>query len=409
MHVAIIGAGVAGLSTAWYLNEQGIEVTVFDKQSIGSGASWGNAGQIVPNLVVPLADPTNLRVAITSLYRRSSPITAPKELDRNLLSFLMQFARNSTSSRFLSSTGDLVSLSSRALEEYKHLDSQNISTTLKYVPFTAAFSTAKSARHLLDELAIVAQSGSRISLDLLDGSELRMLEPLVSNALNFGIQLDNQALIDPPQFLENLSKDLIKKGVTIVIDTSISKVERVSGKLQVFSNTRKPEIFDTVVIATGAWLNNLTKEHGVKVPVVAGIGYSMSVEVPENTRGMLFFPETFIATTSYKERLRISSFMKISNVDKTGEHKTEMRLLRNAKRILPNLHWDSVGEFWSGGRPLTPDGKPLIGKTRTPGVYVNAGHGMWGITLGPISGKILANQITGNNDQELIRRFNPLR
>lgn len=168
------------------------------------------------------------------------------------------------------------------------------------------------------------------------------------------------------------------------------------------------EIFDAVVITTGAWLNRRADDHGVKILIVAGIGYSMSVEVPQQTRGMLIFPESFIACTTYQERLRISSFMQMGDVETPRDPSREERLLRNAQKILPNLYWESVNEFWSGGRPLTADGNPILGRTRTEGVYVNAGHGMWGVTLGPISGKVVAELINGKSDERVLAKFNPL-
>jgi len=276
-------------------------------------------------------------------------------------------------------------------------------------PFTAAFTSAEYAKHLLEEYSIATQFGNYINLSLLDGEELRKREPLVGANFHFGIELEDQALLDPPQFAKNFVSNLQQSGVSIVENCAISKIERNAGKLRVTKGGGQSEIFDAVVIATGAWLNRLAGDHGVKIPVVAGIGYSMSVEVPKQTRGMLIFPESFIACTTYQERLRISSFMQMGDVETPRDPRREQRLLRNAQKILPNLHWESVSEFWSGGRPLTPDGKPVIGKTRTQGVYVNAGHGMWGITLGPISGKVLAELIVGQDNERLLEKFSPLR
>jgi len=124
MHVAVIGAGVVGLSTAWYLNERNIKVTIFEKNEVGSGASRGNAGQVIPSKAVPLAEPGNLRVALSSFYKKNSPITAPKTFNRQLISFLLSFGKNSTTKKFISSTKEMMSLSVNAMSEYEYLESK---------------------------------------------------------------------------------------------------------------------------------------------------------------------------------------------------------------------------------------------------------------------------------------------
>lgn len=409
MHVAVIGAGVVGLSTAWYLRERGDDVTVFDKQDEGAGASWGNAGQILPVMAVPLAEPANLRFALASFYKKNSPVTAPRTLDRELVRFLVNFGKNSTHKRYINSLQEMMTLNNAAINEFEYLEAKGVQTTRREAPFTSALTHAKAGRYLLEEYATVTEYGQRADISLLDSKELQAREPLVGDSFKFGIQLNGQSFIDPPGFVANLAQSLEKNGIQIVRNSPISSVERAQGKLRVVKSRGQAEIFDAVIIATGAWLSRLAHEHGVKAPVVAGMGYSMSVETPDQTRGMLYFPEARIACTAYRGRLRISSLMQMSNVDAPSRESSRQRLLRAAQMVLPQLHWRSAGEFWSGGRPLTIDGKPLLGATATEGVYVNGGHGMWGITLGPISGRLLAERIHGEGDARTLEKFDPLR
>ena len=409
MHVAVIGAGAVGLSTAWYLRERGVDVTVFDKEEVGAGASWGNAGHILPAMAVPLADPANLRFALTSFYKKDSPVTAPRSLDRELIRFLVAFGRNSTEKRYLNSLQEMMTLNNGALSEFKHLEAAGVLTTRRVAPFTSVWTHANEASYLLDEYAAVTEYGQPTDISLLNARELQRLEPLVRDGFNFGIQLNGQSLIDPPQFVTNLAQSLESAGVLILKNSPISRVERKQGKLHLLKSGGESEIFDAVVIATGAWLSRLAHEHGVRTPIVAGVGYSMSVETAEPTRGMLYFPEAKIACTAFRGRLRISSLMQMCKVDAPRRESSKQRLLRKAKKVLPQLSWESAGEFWSGGRPLTIDGKPLLGATATEGLYVNGGHGMWGMTLGPISGKLLAERILGEKNNQILKNFDPLR
>ena len=408
MHVAVIGAGVVGLSTALYLREYGAEVTVFDKKDVGAGASWGNAGHLIPAMAVPLAAPRNLRFALSSFYKKNAPVTAPKALDRILIRFLTEFGKNSTHKKHMTSLAQMMVLSTAAIAEFEHLEVNGIQTTRREAPFTSALTHARAARYLLDEFATVTEQGYTADISLLGGDELRFREPLVGDGFNFGIQLNGQSLVDPPQLVANLAKALEKNHVQIVRNCPIKHVERAQGTVRVVKDRGEGEAFDAAVIATGAWLSRLAADHGVKSPVVAGTGYSMSVETPEQTRGMLYFPESKIASTTYRGRLRISSLMQINDADAPSRESSRQRMLRAAKAVLPQLKWDTASEFWSGGRPLTVDGKPLIGRTATEGVYINGGHGMWGVTLGPVSGKYLVEKIFGGSPT-VLEKFDPRR
>ena len=145
----------------------------------------------------------------------------------------------------------------------------------------------------------------------------------------------------------------------------------------------------------------------MKHPVVAGIGYSLAVDVPIQTQGMLYFPEARVATTNYGNRLRMSTFMQMSRAGTPLNSRRTARLLNLAKNAIPKAKWSTANEFWSGGRPLSGDGKPLIGKTAHPRVHVNSGHGMWGVTLAPVSAKLISDLIL--NKGTISKDLDPLR
>ena len=406
-HVAVIGAGTIGLTTAWYLRERGAEVSVFEMEKPANGASWGNAGQILPIKSVPLSEPGNLKYALKSFFKKSSPITAPNTLDANLIRFLAHFMRNSTKKRHLNSANEMFQLGKSTFNEFAYLESHGVDTTRTIAPFTSAFSSRVSAHSVIAEFQRISKNSMTMDFEMLNGVELRKREPLVEEHYDFGLQLNNQSFVNPPKLVSNLVASLQLLDVEIKSKSKVKNVVRVSGKTQVLLENGKSETFDAVVIATGAWLNRLTAEHGVRMPVVAGIGYSMAVDVPHQTQGMLYFPETHLATTNYGNRLRISTFMQMGDVEIPRDPKRQNRLQRIAQNVIPQADWSSVSEFWSGARPLSGDGKPLLGGTRTEGIYVNSGHGMWGITLAPVSAKLLADLITGKH--EIPKAFNPLR
>lgn len=407
MRVGVIGGGAIGLTTAWYLRQKAVDVTLFEMVEPGHGASWGNAGQILPAKAIPLSEPGNLSYALKSFFKKNSPVTAPKSLSPQLLEFLIRFAQNSTRDRFHRSSVEMLNLGKDAVAEFEVLESLGVETTRKIGPFTAAFSQRGYAQSMIDEYDRVKPYLHTLDLELLEGSELRKREPLLEDKFNFGIQLNNQSFIDPPEFLSNLAKELKKNGVELRNNCKVREISTKNSHPMISLDSGEELGFDAVVVATGAWLNRLTKNHGVRMPVVAGVGYSMSVSVPHQTQGMLYFPEARLATTNFRDRLRISTFMQMTDVEAPRDPRRTERLLSLAKNVIPKADWASVTDYWFGGRPLSGDGKPLIGSTKRPGVYVNSGHGMWGITLAPVSAREISNLIV--EKKPVSPAFDPLR
>lgn len=407
MHVAVVGGGAVGLTTAWYLRQRNAEVTLFEMAEPGNGASWGNAGQILPAKSLPLSEPGNLTYALKSFFKKNSPVTAPKSLSPHLVNFLLRFAQNSTASKFHKSSAEMLQLGKDAFSEYAVIEAQGIETTRKSGPFTAAFSQRKIADGMFHEYERVRPFLESLNIEILEGAELRRREPLLEKNFKYGLQLNNQSFIDPPQFVTNLVNALNQNGTNLCNHHKVKEIKRVGGKIELNFSNGKSESFDAVVVATGAWLNRLTENHGVRMPVVAGVGYSMSVEVPHQTQGMLYFPEARLATTNYRDRLRISTFMQMTDVETPRDPRRTQRLLSLAKDVIPKAHWETVSDFWSGGRPLSGDGKPLIGSSKTEGIYINSGHGMWGITLAPVSAREISNLIM--EGKPISPAFNPLR
>ena len=408
MRVAVIGAGVVGLCTAWHLARAGAEVTVLDRtREDRDRASWGNAGHVVPAMSMPLPEARNLAAAASSVVRRNAAVTAPRSLDAGTARFLAGFSRNARRGRWESAMRELAPLNGIALPAFEEMEVAGVETTRRAAPFTSALSHPRRARPLLDHYAAVAAAGADIDLRLLSGAALHRAEPLARDQ-RFGVELAGQSLVNPPGLLRGLRRAVESLGGAFDLASDVRSVDRGDGGVLV--RTRDGRLrFDAAVIATGAGLSRLAAPHGVRVPVAAGYGYSLSVEVPEQTRGMLYFPSELVASTRYGERLRVSSLMQIDRPDAEGRRASHDRLLRAARAVLPRADWATASDRWFGARPLTADGKPLLGPTATPGVHVNGGHGMWGITLGPASGKLVAAAVLDGPQRSVLRGFETTR
>lgn len=410
--VAVVGAGAVGLFTAYELVRRGVSVTVYDRLPMDEirNASWGNAGHIVPVMSVPLASVPNLTAVLKSVFERNSFMVLPRSLNRNAIEFLTRFAMNSRGSVWRRSMEALISIDRLALDEFDSLAAQGLDFGFERAPFVSAFRSKQAAHSQFADLLEVASRGLGIDLALLSPEELHRREPLSHAEGEFGVVLENQGLLEPPRMLRKLVEALSAHDVDFVagIVTEVSG-SPLNGKGVRIATANGGERFDKAVICSGAWLNRLSAAHGVRTRVLAGFGYSLRVDVPHLPEGMLYFPEAKIATTRMGDSLRVSTLMQIDQPQAPFNPRGARRLQENARRVLPTAHWESMREVWHGGRPISSDGVPLIGETFTKGVYINGGHGMWGVTLGPISARLLAEAMLEDRPDIDLPGFSPRR
>lgn len=406
--VAVVGAGAVGLFTAYELTKRGVDVTVYERQPIDGlrNASWGNAGHIVPVMSVPLTSVANIASVFKSVFQRNSFMVLPRTVSMRSVEFLGKFAMNSRQGKWLRSVGSLVHIDRLALSEFERVQDEGLALSFERAPFVSAFRTQHAAHAQISDLLQVTSRGLELDIALLDEAELVRREPLARARGRFGVVLENQGLVQPSVLMETLRAELSGKGVKFV-SASVESVESVGGEapsfgVRVLTTSGTQSRFDQAVICSGAWLDDLAKVHGVGPRVLAGFGYSLRVDVPDLPQGMLYFPEAKIATTRMGDSLRISTLMQIDDPNGAFSPRGARRLEENARRVLPMAHWNSVREVWHGGRPISSDGMPIIGQTRTRNIYVNGGHGMWGVTLGPVSGRLLAEaMVEGRPDIDL--------
>nr|MDT0665597.1 FAD-dependent oxidoreductase [Micromonospora sp. DSM 115978] len=169
------------------------------------------------------------------------------------------------------------------------------------------------------------------------------------------------------------------------------------------------ERYDAVVIANGAWLAGLARRFGVVTPVQAGRGYSLSVPVDTAPTGPVYFPAARLACTPLDGRLRLAGTMEFRGPDAPPDRRRVDAMLAAARPLLRGVDFEAATPVWVGPRPCTPDGLPLIGRTTSPRVFVAGGHGMWGVTLGPITGRLLAEAVVSGRTPIELAPFDPLR
>ncbi|WP_332643591.1 NAD(P)/FAD-dependent oxidoreductase [Aeromicrobium sp.] len=406
-HVIVVGAGMVGLSTAWFLQREGIRVTVVDRGGVAAGSSWGNAGWLAPSLTLPLPDPAILAGGIKATLSPSSPVYVPLTTNPRLLKFLADFTRHCTPSKWRAAMTVFNEANALALDAFDELEGLS-EPTKPAEPFIAAFASGSDRQKLIDEFDHVAELGRQTAYELLDGAEVHALVPSLGEAVTCGVRLSEQRFINPGRFVHALA-DAVRARGSEIVDADVRDIRDTATGVELEVRSGVPLRADAVVIATGTWLGSLARDFGVSTIVQAGRGYSFTVQPEHMPLAPIYFPAQRVAATPLGDGLRVAGMMEFRKPDAPLDPRRIKAIVDAATPMLTGVDWDARTDEWVGSRPCTADGLPLVGRTRSPRVFVSGGHGMWGIALGPLSGKLLAAQIARGEDAGLLSSFDPLR
>lgn len=411
-HVVVVGAGIIGLSTAWYLQEQGIQVTVVDRGEVASGSSWGNAGWLTPALTLPLSEPSVLTYGLKAMMNSASPLYIPFSTDPSLLKFLLGFARSCTPDRWRAAMAIFAEIGRTGIDAFDEIAAGTPAVaepTRPAEPFLTGFASLQDREALVREFHVIRETGGEVDFNLMSGEQIRELEPTLGAGVVAGIEIRNQRFINPPAFMHSLAETVVARGGTLTSAFNVFDVRDIGSGVEVIGSEGRSLKGDAVVLATGAWLGALARKFGVKRVVQAGRGYSFTVVPDEMPTHPIYFPAQRVACTPLGDRFRVAGMMEFRNVDATLDPRRIKAIVDAASPMFTGINWEDRAEEWVGSRPCTTDGFPLVGATRSPRVHVAGGHGMWGIALGPLTGKMVAAELTGGTRPATMRHFNPLR
>jgi D-amino-acid dehydrogenase len=408
--VAVIGAGMVGLATAWFLQEHGAEVTVLDRAGVAAGASWGNAGWLTPGIATPLPEPAVLKYGLRAAVSPSSPVYVPPSAEPNFLRFVTGFARHSTSKAWKRAMRSLVPLNDLSLASFDLLKSGGVQADTRPAEhFLAAYRSEAERVTLLEEITHIHAAGQAIEFEALTGEEARAIEPQLSERIGAAILLKGQRFVDPGSYLNALADSVRARGGKILDYAAVSQLRDTGSHVVVTTAEGSVEQFDAAVVATGAWLGKLARPFGVRKVVQAGRGYSFSVDIDRVPDGPVYFPTQRVACTPIGDRLRVAGMMEFRKPEAPLDERRIRAIAEAVRPLLRGADLDNRRDQWVGSRPCTTDGLPLIGVTRSPRVYVAGGHGMWGITLGPVTGRLLAQTMMTGKRVEQLEPFDPMR
>jgi D-amino-acid dehydrogenase len=349
-----------------------------------------------------------LRYGVKAVLSPSSPVYVPPTANRQLLRFMLGFVRHSTAPAWRTAMNRLVPINRQALAAFDQLTDGGVrAATRDAQPFMAAYRTAAERQVLLEELEHIRAAGQSIDVDVLSGGEARRLEPALSSEIGAALRLHGQRFIDPGAFVMALADSVRDRGGKLLEGVDVQGISTQGAPT--VGTSAGSERYDSVVLATGAWLGRLARPLGVRQVVQAGRGYSFSVPLEQLPGGPVYFPSQRVACTPLGDRLRVAGMMEFRSPDAALDRRRIAAIVEAARPLLAGADMDDRRDEWVGSRPCTVDGLPLIGATRARSVYVAGGHGMWGITLGPLTGRLLAEQVMTGRRPEELAAFDPLR
>lgn len=404
--VIVVGAGIVGLSTAWFLQERGVEVTVVDRAGVAAGSSWGNAGWISPALTIPLNQPAVLKYGLRSMLNSAAPLHIPLRPDLGLARFLATFARHCSSASMDRVVRANQPLNDECLEAFDVLSGNGVNVPVTDSAIVALFENDAQADELRAEIGALERAGLSVQMSELVGGTLRDAVPLAAPAATVALSIEQQRYIDPGRFVTALGHAVIKRGATMHTQRIVDLTTQ-SGQVTVHSADGDTLTADAVVLATGAWLPDLARRW-VRVPVRAGRGYSFTVPIDRPIPGPIYLPTARVACTPYHGAMRVAGTMEFRGPDDPVVPARVRSIVSSAAHLLDGVRWDERSDVWVGPRPVSADGLPVIGQV-SAGVYVAGGHGMWGLAHGPVSGRLLTEQITTGKQPGALRAFDPLR
>ncbi|MEO9221418.1 MAG: FAD-dependent oxidoreductase [Mycobacteriaceae bacterium] len=410
-HVIVVGAGVVGLSTAWFLQDRGVRVTVLDRTGVAADSSWGNAGWLAPALTLPLPEPAVLRYGVKAMLSASSPLYVPLTANPRLLRFLASFARHCTPARWRAAMAVYAEVNRMSLGAYDELADGGVAEQTQLAdPFLAAFASTDDREAMVEEFRNVTAAGGEVEYDLLDRDTIHSLEPSLGEGVQAGLRLRNQRFINPPRFVASLADAVRARGGDIVDGSAVTEVRDLGAAgIELLTASGQAHRADATVLATGARLNSLARPFGVRTLVQAGRGYSFSVQPDSVPKNPVYFPTQRVACTPLGDRFRVAGMMEFRSPDAPLDPRRVQAIVEATRPMLTGVDWTARSEEWVGSRPCTADGLPLIGGTHSPRVHIAGGHGMWGVALGPLTGRMLAASMTGAAVPDVMQHFSPLR
>ncbi|MFG2343206.1 NAD(P)/FAD-dependent oxidoreductase [Streptomyces phaeochromogenes] len=410
--VVVVGGGVVGLCTAYYLAVTGVPVEVVERRGLGSGVSRGNAGWVCLSHSTPVPAPGVVRYALRSLGRPDSPLYLRPLPDPAFVRWLWRFWRSSTPAAFRRGYAAIAELNQDTFDLFDGLREAGVDTTLTRPGMVHAFLSATEARHHLAVQREMADGRYPMPDDVTTGPEARLLDDALSSRVRAAYLVEGEGVVDPEAFARALGEALATLGVKVHENAEATGFRSSGGRVTALRTAQGEIPCSAVVVAAGMRSPGLLRDLGSPLPLQAGKGYSFSVDLDPAPRHTLYFGERRAVASPIGGTTRIGGTMELSGNNNRLDWRRIVAVALASRHYLGRWFDDPddlvslIRDPWVGGRPFLPDGLPVI--DRVPGhenAFAATGHGMLGVTLGPVTGWRLAQYIRTGRRPEALAPF----
>jgi D-amino-acid dehydrogenase len=409
--VLIIGAGAIGLSGALHCARKGHRVTVLERNGAQrDGCSFGNAGMIVPSHFVPLAAPGMVALGLKWMWNPESPFYIKPRFDGELLDWGMKFWRASNAEHVRRSAPllrDLNFASRTWFEEFAALPENDFGLV------TRGLLMLCKTQHALDEEAKYAAQANQLGVpaEVLNSPQVAKLDPGVTMDVAGAVYFPKDAHFTPDRYLAALQLQAEKSGVQFEWNAAVKNLVVRANKIAAVETSRGEFSADEMVLCGGSWSPLLARELGLKIPIQAGKGYSLTLAKPRELPQLCsIFTEARMAITPMGAALRFGGTMEIAGLNEEINPVRVQGIIKAVPKYFPKFQPEDFAGIqpWRGLRPCSPDGLPYLGRTgKFSNLVIATGHAMMGMSLSPITGRLVSEIVSGEKPSFDLSRLSP--
>lgn len=400
MRVVILGSGVVGLATGRALIKDGHSVTLIDRGRVGGGASRGNAGEICPTEISPVAAPGVIRTALDNTFRADSAIYVSPRAGLSHGPFLAHLIKKTTPECYSSGLKALTTFGQDTHSLFDDIAADGVKPAVVYKPYLNAFSSAAGAEETRSKQQ-TKYPGLEVG-PIVAGEHLREMEPALTDKVVAGYLTHGHGYLDADAYVDSLAHWLTDHGAVILEHAQITSVSASESGVAV-QTSRGTVAGDALVLAAGIGTPHLARMLGQGVPIAPGKGYSFTVVPEAPLQHVVKLDEAHVAAVPFRGRVRIAGTMEFAPSPDRFNRARVAAIVEAASPFLGGVNWVRRTHEWVGARPMTSDGLPIIDHLPGhPNVIVASGHNMLGVLLSPATGRAVSDMVNGHHRPDII-------
>lgn len=410
--ILVVGGGVTGLCSAYYLAKTGWKVTLVDKYAMEDNCSYGNAGMIVPSHFIPLAAPGVITKGVRWLFNKKSPFYIKPSLNPSVIKWGKNFIAHAHAQHVSESAPFIRDLNLFSKAEYSNLkEVEGFDFSLHKTGILMLYKHKKTEEEEQETALMAKEMG--LACEVLSPEEIKVLEPDVELDIIGGVHYRSDAFLSPPEFMRQMINRVTALGVDIHHHCEIDRVEIRQNRIDRIFAGEKEFLMDKYVFCTGADLGKTAQSAQIKIPMMPGKGYSFMTGKFENKlRCAALLIDDKVSITPMGNEVRIGGTMELGNKNHHIKWNKIKGITEAVSKYYPgiDIKLPEEKEIWHGFRPCSPDGLPYLGESKKiNNLIIAGGAGMMGMSCGPGIGKLVSELAAGEKTSVSIEKFNPER